>query len=119
MPQCRIVPFFGTFLRDLYAIVNDLPNLVIVGQENEVEKMKFLTDINGDDHVSQQSDKSRSMLASFQFSSSIGVGGLLNADKINLVAVVMENLEVCSFLSIHLNPVRRSSTDTRGKWVAT
>ncbi|KAI6230307.1 hypothetical protein M3Y99_01077200 [Aphelenchoides fujianensis] len=78
MPQCRVVPFFGTFLRDLYAIVNDLPNLVIVGQENEVEKMKFLTDINGDDH----------------FSSSIGVGGLLNADKINLVAVVMENLEV-------------------------
>jgi phosphatidylinositol phospholipase C epsilon len=78
MPQCRIIPFFGIFLRDLYAIVNDLPNVVIVGHENEVDQLKFLSDVNGDDH----------------FSSNIPVGGLLNADKINLVAVVIENIEV-------------------------
>ncbi|KAI6195032.1 hypothetical protein M3Y96_01188100 [Aphelenchoides besseyi] len=78
MPQSRIIPFFGTFLRDLYAIVNDLPNVVIIGHENEVDKMKFLSDVNGDDH----------------FSSSIGVGGLLNTEKISLVAIVMENLEI-------------------------
>lgn len=77
MPQCRVIPFFGTFLRDLYAIVNDLPNIVLIGNENDTDKLKFLGDVNGDDH----------------FSSNLGVGGLLNTDKINLVSVVIENLE--------------------------
>uniref|UniRef100_A0A914Z6G8 Phosphoinositide phospholipase C n=1 Tax=Panagrolaimus superbus TaxID=310955 RepID=A0A914Z6G8_9BILA len=78
MPQCRLIPFFGTFLRDLYAIVNEMPNIVVIGNENDVEKLKFLNDPNGDDH----------------FSSSIGVAGLLNTDKTNLITVVMENLEL-------------------------
>jgi phosphatidylinositol phospholipase C epsilon len=37
-----------------------------------------MNDCNGEDH----------------FSSRIGVGGLLNADKINLVAIVLDNLEI-------------------------
>uniref|UniRef100_A0A158R571 Phosphoinositide phospholipase C n=1 Tax=Syphacia muris TaxID=451379 RepID=A0A158R571_9BILA len=78
MPQCRIIPFFGIFLRDLYAIVNDMPNVVIMGNEGKKEKLEFLNDRNGEDH----------------FSSRIGVGGLLNADKIQLVAVVLENIGV-------------------------
>ena len=48
MPQCRLIPFFGTFLRDLYAIVNEMPNIVVIGNEGEVEKLKFLNDSNGD-----------------------------------------------------------------------
>lgn len=71
MPQSRVIPFFGIFLRDLYAIVNDLPNIVVIGQEGETQKLEFMSDPNGEDH----------------FSSRIGVGGLLNADKINLVAI--------------------------------
>src|SRR4051794_33415929 len=39
---------------------------------------QFLSDINGDDH----------------YSSHIGVGGLLNADKINLITVIRDNLEI-------------------------
>uniref|UniRef100_A0A9J2P4G7 Phosphoinositide phospholipase C n=1 Tax=Ascaris lumbricoides TaxID=6252 RepID=A0A9J2P4G7_ASCLU len=106
MPQCRLIPFFGVFLRDLYAIVNDMPNVVVIGHEGDKEKLehvgglkphgcaevvaggevgrwddeaqKFMNDCNGEDH----------------FSSRIGVGGLLNADKINLVAVVLDNLEL-------------------------
>uniref|UniRef100_A0A915DR90 Ras-GEF domain-containing protein n=1 Tax=Ditylenchus dipsaci TaxID=166011 RepID=A0A915DR90_9BILA len=77
MPQCRIVPYFGTFLRDLYALVNDMPNVVIIGNDGETEKLKFLQDVNGDDH----------------YSSNIAVGGLLNTDKINLVAIILDNLE--------------------------
>ncbi|GMR61678.1 hypothetical protein PMAYCL1PPCAC_31873, partial [Pristionchus mayeri] len=77
MPQCHLVPFFGLFLRDLYAIVNDMPNIVVIGQEGAKEKLDYLNDANGEDH----------------FSSRIGVGGLLNADKINLVAIVLDNLE--------------------------
>lgn len=71
MPQSRVIPFFGIFLRDLYAIVNDLPNIVVIGHEGETQKLEFMNDPNGEDH----------------FSSRIGVGGLLNADKINLVAI--------------------------------
>ncbi|TMS36072.1 hypothetical protein L596_003331 [Steinernema carpocapsae] len=78
MPQCRLIPFFGVFLRDLYAIVNDMPNVVVIGHEGDKEKLQFMGDCNGDDH----------------FSSRIGVGGLLNADKINLVAIVLDNLEL-------------------------
>ncbi|ULT81148.1 hypothetical protein L3Y34_011198 [Caenorhabditis briggsae] len=78
MPQSRVIPFFGIFLRDLYAIVNDLPNIVVIGQEGETQKLEFMSDPNGEDH----------------FSSRIGVGGLLNADKINLVAIVLDNLEL-------------------------
>uniref|UniRef100_A0A914I8L9 Phosphoinositide phospholipase C n=1 Tax=Globodera rostochiensis TaxID=31243 RepID=A0A914I8L9_GLORO len=78
MPQCRVVPFFGTFLYDLYSIVNDLPNILIIGHDGETEKLKFLHDLNGEDH----------------FSSKIGVGGLLNVDKINLVCLILDNLEV-------------------------
>ena len=78
MPQCRLIPFFGTFLGDLYKIVNEIPNIVVIGTEGQVEKLKFQNDVNGDDH----------------FSSAIGVGGLLNTDKTNLISVVMENLEV-------------------------
>jgi hypothetical protein len=78
MPNSRIIPFFGVFLSDLYTIVNDLPNIVIVGHENEVDQLKFMNDINGDDH----------------FSSNLNVGGLLNTEKINLVAIVLENIEL-------------------------
>ncbi|KAL3102215.1 hypothetical protein niasHS_003624 [Heterodera schachtii] len=78
MPQCRVIPFFGSFLYDLYAIVNDLPSLLIIGHDGETEKLKFLHDLNGEDH----------------FSSKIGVGGLLNTDKINLVCLILDNLEV-------------------------
>ncbi|GMT05809.1 hypothetical protein PENTCL1PPCAC_27983, partial [Pristionchus entomophagus] len=77
MPQCHLVPFFGLFLRDLYAIVNDMPNIVVIGQEGQKEKLEYLNDANGEDH----------------FSSRCSVGGLLNADKINLVAIVLDNLE--------------------------
>ncbi|CAJ0572763.1 unnamed protein product, partial [Mesorhabditis spiculigera] len=78
MTQCRVIPFFGIFLRDLYAIVNDMPNIVVIGHAGEKEKLEFMADANGEDH----------------FSSRIGVGGLLNADKINLVAIVLDNLEL-------------------------
>lgn len=31
--QAKVIPFFGTFLRDLYAIVDDVPSLYLCGQE--------------------------------------------------------------------------------------
>ncbi|VDK27065.1 unnamed protein product [Gongylonema pulchrum] len=78
MPQCRLIPFFGIFLRDLYAIVNDVPSVVMISHEGETDKLEFMKEQNGDDH----------------YSSKIAVGGLLNPNKINLVAVVLDNLEL-------------------------
>lgn len=40
MPQCRVIPFFGTFLYDLYSIVNDLPNIVVIGHDGDTDKLK-------------------------------------------------------------------------------
>ncbi|VDN04557.1 unnamed protein product [Thelazia callipaeda] len=72
MPQCKLIPFFGVFLRDLYAIVNDLPSIVMSADEGLTKEH------NGNDYCA----------------SKIEVTGLLNADKINLVVVVLDNLEL-------------------------
>lgn len=77
MPQCRLIPFFGIFLRDLYAIVNDMPSVVITDDENK-ERLELMNKQTGDNRCTSE----------------IGVSGLLNADKISLVAVVLDNLEL-------------------------
>ncbi|CAJ0580235.1 unnamed protein product, partial [Mesorhabditis spiculigera] len=78
MPQCRTIPFFGMFLKDLYAISSEMSHIVLIGHEGNKERLEFVNDPNGEDH----------------FSSKIGVGGLLNADKINLVAIILDNMEL-------------------------
>lgn len=35
MPHCRLIPFFGSFLRDLFSVVNDLPSIVVIGNDGE------------------------------------------------------------------------------------
>jgi hypothetical protein len=35
MPTAKVIPFFGVFLRDLYAIVNDVPNVAIIGHHDD------------------------------------------------------------------------------------
>lgn len=40
MPQCRLIPFFGVFLRDLYAIVNDMPSVLMTGDEDDKGKFE-------------------------------------------------------------------------------
>uniref|UniRef100_A0A1I7W479 Phosphoinositide phospholipase C n=1 Tax=Loa loa TaxID=7209 RepID=A0A1I7W479_LOALO len=78
MPQCKLIPFFGVFLRDLYAIVNDMPSVVMTVDADDKDELEFMK---------EQTDDSCC-------ASEIGVSGLLNADKISLVAVVLDNLEL-------------------------
>jgi hypothetical protein len=42
MSQCRIIPYFGMFLRDLYAIVNDMPATITIGYGGELERLKVV-----------------------------------------------------------------------------
>ncbi|CAI4232602.1 unnamed protein product [Auanema sp. JU1783] len=78
MPQSRIIPFFGVFLRDLYAISHELQDIVVIGNEDQKLRLEFLYDYNSEDH----------------FCSSIGVCGLLNSEKVNSVATVLGNIEI-------------------------
>uniref|UniRef100_A0A0K0DRT7 3'-5' exonuclease domain-containing protein n=1 Tax=Angiostrongylus cantonensis TaxID=6313 RepID=A0A0K0DRT7_ANGCA len=101
MPQSRIIPFFGIFLRDLYAIVNDLPNIVVIGHEGDGGK----PDIFYIFYVFKIATIALFLnILHFQFTNSpnrednsesgVGSGSLLNANKINLVAIVLDNLEL-------------------------
>ncbi|VDK72952.1 unnamed protein product [Litomosoides sigmodontis] len=78
MPQCRLIPFFGVFLRDLYAIVNDMPSVLMTGDEDDNGKFELVNGQRGESHRVSETD----------------VSSLLNADKISLVAVVLGNLEI-------------------------
>lgn len=40
MPQCRLIPFFGIFLRDLYAIVNDTPSVLMTYDGEDKDKLE-------------------------------------------------------------------------------
>lgn len=35
MPQSKVIPFFGTFLKDLYSIFNEIPSLVVVSPKEK------------------------------------------------------------------------------------
>uniref|UniRef100_A0A915PXN4 Phosphoinositide phospholipase C n=1 Tax=Setaria digitata TaxID=48799 RepID=A0A915PXN4_9BILA len=95
MPQCRLIPFFGVFLRDLYAVVNDMPSIVMISDENDKDNTELLKEQSGNDH----------------YASDLGVSGLLNADKISLIAVVLDNLEL--FYRHHKN-IHNFVTDPTG-----
>lgn len=68
---------------------------MIIGNDGEVEKLSFMQDLNGDDR------KFHLVLLNHMhifgnivdYSSNIGVGGLLNTDKIGLVGIILDNLE--------------------------
>lgn len=35
IPECKVLPFFGTFLRDLSLIFSNLPSLVVLPTEDD------------------------------------------------------------------------------------
>lgn len=46
MPQSRLIPFFGVFIRDLYGIVHDMPNIVVIGSQNRITVCDFIKILN-------------------------------------------------------------------------
>ncbi|KAG7167929.1 1-phosphatidylinositol 45-bisphosphate phosphodiesterase epsilon-1-like [Homarus americanus] len=64
LPECRVVPFFGSFLRDLTKILQSTPSLV------------FISDYCGED----------------SFFTRIGPGGLINMNKVYEAQVVVERI---------------------------
>ncbi|XP_073996296.1 uncharacterized protein isoform X2 [Rhodnius prolixus] len=76
MPECRVVPFFGSFLRDLRDILSTTPSLVVLAPAGDRTHLEFISDYNGEDH----------------YFTRIGPGGLINLDKIYKTQAVMDKI---------------------------
>ncbi|XP_046989883.1 1-phosphatidylinositol 4,5-bisphosphate phosphodiesterase epsilon-1-like [Schistocerca americana] len=95
MSECRVVPFFGAFLRELRDILAGSPSLVVLAPpphspspaagpaaaaaaaaEAAEAQLEFISDYNGEDH----------------YFTRIGPGGLINLDKIYRTQAVMDRI---------------------------
>ncbi|ELT88364.1 hypothetical protein CAPTEDRAFT_107584, partial [Capitella teleta] len=74
---CRVVPFFGSFLRDLRSILSGIPSIVVFPSD-ESKHLECVSDYNGED----------------RFMTRIGVGGLINLEKISQSHVVLNDIHL-------------------------
>uniref|UniRef100_A0A5S6QM85 Phosphoinositide phospholipase C n=1 Tax=Trichuris muris TaxID=70415 RepID=A0A5S6QM85_TRIMR len=82
----RPIPFFGTFLKDLYTIFQSVPSL-IPGEKAEERKTVQIEKATASVDSSLPDDSSR------LFSEHIGVTSFLNSQKVELIQTVLDNLE--------------------------
>ncbi|XP_071517355.1 1-phosphatidylinositol 4,5-bisphosphate phosphodiesterase epsilon-1-like isoform X2 [Panulirus ornatus] len=86
LPECRVVPFFGSFLRDLTKILQSTPSLVVLAEDSQ--EVEFISDYCGED----------------SFFTRIGPGGLINMGKLYEAQVVVERIA-----TFHQHYVARSN----------
>ncbi|KAH9363087.1 hypothetical protein HPB48_014131 [Haemaphysalis longicornis] len=132
IPHSKVIPFFGTFLRDLRAILQGMPSLVVLPSEKakrieasaacvflratgisfKERKMglvgAFVSDFHGEDH----------------FMTRIGVGGIINVEKIHQAHRVLDDIkafhhhykcreQALAQVAINSKEVRREETSCR------
>ncbi|XP_023223275.1 1-phosphatidylinositol 4,5-bisphosphate phosphodiesterase epsilon-1-like isoform X2 [Centruroides sculpturatus] len=90
MPHSKVIPFFGTFLKDLKNVLQGMPSLVVLPANNG-QKLEFISDYHGEDH----------------FLTRIGVGGIINVEKIEKAHRVLENIQ-----AFHLHALKREQALT-------
>ncbi|KAG1665245.1 1-phosphatidylinositol 4,5-bisphosphate phosphodiesterase epsilon-1 [Nymphon striatum] len=73
IPQCRVIPFFGSFLRDLRAVFSGMPSLLVMSETDNIE---FIADNHGED----------------QFVTRMGVGGIVNVEKLKQVQQILDDI---------------------------
>ncbi|CAM4740330.1 unnamed protein product [Rotaria magnacalcarata] len=76
IPTCKVVPFFGTFLKDLRSILSSVPSIVVLCNRNTQKPIEAVADCQNQEH----------------FLTRIGVGGLINTRKIELVHMVLKDV---------------------------
>ncbi|XP_064077346.1 1-phosphatidylinositol 4,5-bisphosphate phosphodiesterase epsilon-1-like isoform X2 [Macrobrachium nipponense] len=74
LPECQVVPFFGSFLRDLMNILQSTPSLVVLAEDGQ--EVEFISDYCGED----------------SFFTRIGPGGLINMAKIYDARMVVDRI---------------------------
>ncbi|XP_041369675.1 1-phosphatidylinositol 4,5-bisphosphate phosphodiesterase epsilon-1-like [Gigantopelta aegis] len=77
IPECKVVPFFGGFLRDLKAIFSGVPSIIVLPSA-ENQSLEFISDFNGED----------------RFMTRIGVGGLMNLDKLKQAHIILNDIHL-------------------------
>lgn len=75
IPHSKVIPFFGTFLRDLKTILNGMPSLLVL-PNNDTQEPELVAQFQGEDH----------------FMSRVGVGGIINMKKIEQVCQVLDDI---------------------------
>ncbi|XP_064631376.1 uncharacterized protein LOC135489776 isoform X2 [Lineus longissimus] len=77
--ECKVVPYFGSFLRDLLLILKGMPSMIVLPtEENQPLELQFVSDYNGED----------------RFLTRIGVGGLINLDKMRQAHVILSDIQL-------------------------
>ncbi|KRZ11348.1 1-phosphatidylinositol 4,5-bisphosphate phosphodiesterase epsilon-1 [Trichinella zimbabwensis] len=80
-PEFRPIPFFGTFLKDLYTVFQVVPSLVPACND-ECSQIS-----------AERRNKEASTVSDSLFTDHIGVTAFLNSEKIELIETVLDNLE--------------------------
>ncbi|XP_022236664.1 1-phosphatidylinositol 4,5-bisphosphate phosphodiesterase epsilon-1-like, partial [Limulus polyphemus] len=75
IPHSKVIPFFGTFLRDLKTVFNGMPSLLVL-PNNDTQELELVAQFQGEDH----------------FMSRVGVGGIINMKKIEQVRQVLDDI---------------------------
>ncbi|GAB6024048.1 hypothetical protein CHUAL_008768 [Chamberlinius hualienensis] len=75
IPECKVVPFFGGFLRELKSVLSGTPSIVVLAKNSD-SKLEFISDYNGEDH----------------YMTRIGVGGLINVEKLRKAQNVLDKI---------------------------
>ncbi|CAF0723640.1 unnamed protein product, partial [Didymodactylos carnosus] len=78
IPTCKVVPFFGTFLKDLRSILSSVSSITVLCNKNTQKPIENVADFQNQEH----------------FLTRIGVGGLINTRKIELVHMVLKDVAV-------------------------
>ncbi|CAF1176350.1 unnamed protein product, partial [Adineta ricciae] len=76
IPTCKVVPFFGTFIKDLRTILSGVPSIVVLCNRNTQKPLETVAEVQNQEH----------------FLTRIGVGGLINTRKIELVHMVLKDI---------------------------
>ncbi|OTF73085.1 Phosphatidylinositol-specific phospholipase-like protein, partial [Euroglyphus maynei] len=101
IPHSQVIPFFGAFLHDLKNVLKRVPSLIVLSNENaniyrdSIEsshqqpppRIETISDFNGDNN----------------YMSRIGVGGIINMEKMYKAHQVMDNLR-----TFHVHSIRRN-----------
>ncbi|CAF4844205.1 unnamed protein product, partial [Rotaria magnacalcarata] len=50
IPTCKVVPFFGTFLKDLRSILSSVPSIVVLCNRNTQKPIEAVADCQNQEH---------------------------------------------------------------------
>ncbi|KAH3786899.1 hypothetical protein DPMN_165014, partial [Dreissena polymorpha] len=78
--DCKVVPFFGGFLRDIRSVVMSSPSIVVLPSDGD-HAVEFIADFHGED----------------RFLTRVGVGGIINMDKLKKAHAILNDIRLFQY----------------------